>query len=253
MDDLYKVSVIIPIYNAKKTLKRSLDSVFSQVDLPDNLEEIVVVCVLNACSEEDAAEYKEIIKTAYHNSMPNDKFSCSIPSEPEKGIVPALNAGLKVASQFNSKYIFRQDADDLWHPTKMSKQLAFLESNPSVDILGTNINFVKPEIYEVTGQFSYPSKDKEIKESMLRCNNSIAHPTVAFRSSILKRVGGYDDTFPMAEDFNLWLRCIKWFNFANLPEALVDYTQSHNPNYNPLSPQIATSNAITALRYFGEK
>ena len=247
----YNVSVIIPIHNAKSTFGRSVTSVLAQENIPKNVKEIYVICVLNACSEEDAGEYSNIANSGVTRER-DERFCISLTSEPEKGIVPALNTGLGIAKRHNSKYIFRQDADDFWYPNKMAKQLEFLDTNPEVDILGTGIRFVNTS-FEPGGNFLYPETDQEIKANMLSGRNSIAHPTVAFRSSILKHTGGYDDTFPFAEDFSLWLRCIKWHKFANLGEILLDYTQNPNPNYTPLSPQIAASNAAVALRYFGAK
>ena len=247
--DSKTVSVIIPIHNAIETFGRSVTSVLTQKNIPDYVKQIYVICVLNACSENDINFYNNII----NNSQDRDeRIYISLIKESEKGIVPALNAGLVIAKKYNSDYIFRQDADDLWYPDKMSKQLEYFETHPEVDIVGTGIRFVNTS-FEPGSSLMYPEKDEEIKSHMLCGRNAIAHPTVAFRSTILKRTGGYDDSFPFAEDFHLWLRCIKWYKFANIQEILLDYTQNPNPNYNPLSPQIAASNAVLALRYFGVK
>jgi hypothetical protein len=65
------------------------------------------------------------------------------------------------------------------------------------------------------------------------------------------RVGGYDDTYPIAEDHHLWLRCIRWFNFANIPEVMVDYTSTNNPNYDAKYPLLASEAQFKSLQHMG--
>ena len=99
--------------------------------------------------------------------------------------------------------------------------------------------------------FRYPLKDNAIKSWLLTGKNAIAHPSVIFRKEILLRVGGYDDSYPVAEDHHMWLRCIKWFNFANLSETLVDYTAVHNDEYDPKYPLLASEAQFKMLDHAG--
>jgi hypothetical protein len=247
----YDVAILLPIHKiSDEMLVRSISSINNQCNLPENLNSVILAVVANAVTEEEKEHYSHII---CDNITKNGKFEVTMCLEPEKGIVPALNASIRLMNTWTApklaKYIFRQDADDFWYPTKMSKQLEFLESNPGVDILGTSIRFVDKDL-NPKETLIYPENDNEIKGHILLGQNAIAHPSVAFRSNVLKYTGGYNDTFPFAEDLDLWLRCIKRHKFHNLQEVLVDYTQCPNPEYNPLSPQIAASNATLALRYF---
>ena len=90
-----------------------------------------------------------------------------------------------------------------------------------------------------------------MKSWLLTGRNSLAHPSVVFRKSILLRTGGYDDTYPIAEDHHLWLRCVRWFNFCHIDEVLLDYNSNHNPKYDPMYPRLASESQFRTLQHMG--
>tara|TARA_B100001057_G_scaffold351973_1_gene353480 strand:- start:2013 stop:2714 length:702 start_codon:yes stop_codon:yes gene_type:complete len=226
-----KVSVVVPVKNCASTIERSVSSVLKQTY--KNFELIIID---NNCTDDTIEKVK---------SFEDDRikiFSCKVP-----GIVPALNTGLQKSS---GEYIARQDGDDYWYPEKLQKQIHILE-NSSADICGTQINIVDKDFKLVDNSFRYPLKDKPIKSWLLTGKNAIAHPSVVFRKDVLLRVGGYDDSYPIAEDHHMWLRCIRWFNFFNLPEVLVDYTAIHNPRYDPRYPLLSSEAQFKLLKHMG--
>ena len=227
-----KVSVLIPVKNCELTIEKSINSVLKQ-----SFQNFEIVLIDNNCTDKTVELAQDLAK---------DKlkvFSC-----PEPGIVPALNFGLQ---KIQTDFIARQDGDDVWYPQKLEEQISFLDNNEDIDICGTQIRLVNSDGEIIDDSFRYPTNDQEIKSWLLMGKNSIAHPSVVFRKSILLRVGGYDDTYPIAEDHHLWLRCIKWFNFANLPEVLIDYNSNHNPNYDPKYPLLASEAQFKYLKYSG--
>ena len=226
------VSIVIPVKDCEPTIEKSISSVINQT-----YQDFEVILVDNGCEDKTIELARDIGK---------DKvkvFECKTP-----GIVPALNTGLQKA-----KYdiIARQDGDDIWYPDKLEKQIKLLDNNPSISICGTQIRLISKNNEVVDEGFRYPLNDQLIKSWLLTGRNAIAHPSAVFRKSILLRVGGYDDTYPVAEDHHLWLRCIKWFNFCNLPEVLVDYTSTHNPKYDPKFPLFASESQYKLLKYSG--
>ena len=238
-----EIVVILPVHNGAKTLERALDSVVCQsIFGKEKQVSIRTYCILNGCSDGSA----EICKK-YENVHGNDKFI--ILESLTTGLVPALNLGLWEARKTGNKNILiaRLDCDDLWYPKKLEKQLEFLSKNPQVDILGTQIRMVEPELFSLSKEsVVYPTDHAEMISWMKNAWNPIAHPSVMFRASIFDRVGGYSDILPMCEDFFLWCSAAKCgYVFANLSETLVDYTSTHNPNYNPISPRLAA-------HYFGQ-
>ena len=212
-----RVSILIPLHNCEKTLRRSLDSVFEQT-----FQDFEIVAVLNNCTDDTENILKEY----------NEKFTqdihllyCSIP-----GIVPTLNTGIPHCT---SEIIARQDGDDYWYPTKLEKQVKFLDDNPIIDIVGTQLRQVDGGGVPLNQSLIHPLTDLEIKKKLLSGNNSIVHPTVVFRKHIFLQAGTYDGHYQFAEDYHLWLKCCKWYKFANLDEVLLDYTVWHNSEYDP--------------------
>ena len=214
------ISVVIPIRNAESSVKKSITSVLDQ-----EIKDLEVLCVINGTSDNT----EETIK-----SISDDRVKI-LHSDP--GIVPALNAGIRAAK---GDFIARQDADDIWLPTKLVKQINFLKNNSNIDILGTQLKIVDGK-----GTFlrnsHYPTENDQICSSVLSGVNAIGHPSVLYRRKVLDKCAGYFDLFPFAEDMDLWLRAMPWFRFANLNEELVIYQHIPNPNYNPEVPKILSS------------
>ena len=227
-----KVSVLIPVKDCENTIKSSLQSIMNQ-----SYQDFEIILVDNNCQDKTVEIAKDICK---------DKlkvFTCNVP-----GIVPALNTGLRHCL---GEIIARQDGDDVWYEDKLEKQVSFMKNNESIQICGTQIKLVDKNGNVIDDNFRYPIDDQQIKSWLLTGRNSLAHPSVVFRKEILLRVGGYDDSYPIAEDHHMWLRCIRWFNFANLTETLVDYTSVHNEKYDPKFPLLASEAQYKLLSHSG--
>lgn len=235
------VAIVMPLHNCEATVIRSLKSILHQT-----YEHYHVYCVLNNCTDDTRSVIEELIRSTKTTKI-------TITTCDDKGIVPALNTGMTLALGSLATFIARQDGDDYWHPSKLQKQVSFFKNNEDVDILGTQINLVKKDTFDLLAFSSNPIEDEECKKWLLSGQNPIAHPSVMFRSDIVNRTGLYDDLFPIAEDMWFWLKASKHYTFANLNEKLVDYTSSHNPNYTPVAPQLASHVMNQILQYFPKK
>ena len=210
------ISVILPSYNSEKTIEVSILSVLNQTY--SNLELIVV---LNGCTDKTEDVVGRISK--------EDNRLKVIHSE--KGIVPALNTGLRYAS---GDIIARQDSDDEWYNFKLEKQL---EQFANCDILGTQIDVNSSG--SIT-RSNYPLDHNGCVEWLMNSRNPIAHPSVIFKKSILDKVGGYWDIFPLAEDMDFWMRSIPFFKLKNSDFSGMKYNHVHNPKYNCNVPRIVS-------------
>lgn len=112
------------------------------------------------------------------------------------------------------------DADDLSVPDRFEKQLAVFAQNPSLSIVGGNIQEFIGTPDKCVGKRIVPEKDSDIKIYMKkRC--PMNQVTVMFRKADVEEVGGYMDWF-CEEDYYLWLRlALAGKQFANVPENLV--------------------------------
>lgn len=227
-----KVAVLLPVFNGEKTIERAVRSLLLQTYTNFRL-----VLVDNCCTDNTTSLVKKIMSD---HELPWSLLTCS-----QKGIVPALNKGLFEIMTSPADLVARLDADDTWRPTKLEKQVKFLQENPDVHIVGTHIGQIKDMVS--IGDYKYPTRDEDIKRMLFLGHNAIAHPSVVFRKEIILKTGVYDSTYPIAEDYHLWLKAATWFNFANLDEVLVDYTVSHNSAYNPKTPQACCLAMRTAL------
>ena len=158
--------------------------------------------------------------------------------EPRIGIAHALNTGLAHAE---GGYIARMDADDISHPERLAKQVAFLDVHPGIGVLGTRTTFasIMPEHRGMRAFVDWQNailspNDHYVKRFV---DAPLAHPTVMFRRELVEQYGGYD-TGPLPEDHELWLR---WMDagvrFAKLPAELLTWNDhAHrlsrtHPNY----------------------
>lgn len=135
------------------------------------------------------------------------------------GIEIALNTGLKIILKKGYKYIARLDCGDKCLQDRFKKQLLFLENNTEISLVGTNVSF-----FDEQENFLYnlkvPTDDGRIRKKMY-INAMHIHPSIMFRSSIIKQIGLYPVNYKAAEDYAFFFNVIKEFKVANINEILV--------------------------------
>jgi len=183
-----KVSVVIPAYNAEASVFQTLESLRAQTF--QSLEIIVV----NDGSTDGTLE---ILR-----NQPGIKLL----DHSHRGIVPALNDGLDAAK---GEYIARMDTDDLCHPERLEKQVAFLDSFPEIGLIGCRVAF-GGDCKQQAGYAAYVDWiNALINPEEIALNRFIespfAHPSVMFRRELFEQYGAYRDG-PFPEDYELWLR-----------------------------------------------
>jgi len=158
-----------------------------------------------------------------------------------KGLAASLNIGWR---QARGGVIARMDADDISFPDRFQKQVAFLESHPEVDVLGTAMEAVDSE-GQLSGYGYPPEWHEDIVARMYRINPFV-HPSVMMRRSFLEALGGYDERMRRAQDADLWLRGDGRFRFHNLQEPLVRYRL---PRKLPMRSILASAHAQIRSAY----
>jgi glycosyltransferase involved in cell wall biosynthesis len=132
------------------------------------------------------------------------------------GLTRALNEGVALA---RAPLIARLDADDVAMPERLARQVGFLDSHPEIGLLGTGATEVDATGREV-GRLIPPATDADIRRALIR-RNVFVHSSIVMRRQALASAGGYDATFLVAQDYDLWLRLAHVTRLANLPEPLV--------------------------------
>ena len=149
--------------------------------------------------------------------------------EGKEGIVKyypqSINRGLGEALRIGSElctgdYIFRMDSDDISDPKRFEKQILYVENNPEIDVLGTDIAEFNESIDEDMRVRSCPEKHDDIVK-MGKKRNPMNHVSVCMKKTALEKCGGYK-TLLLLEDYYLWLNMIvAGCKLANIHESLV--------------------------------
>jgi glycosyltransferase involved in cell wall biosynthesis len=127
----------------------------------------------------------------------------------------------------SGRYIAMIDGDDYCDLMRLGKQLEFLDSNPEVSLVGSNMYLID-EDNNIMGERKYPELNKDIKQNFL-LTMAIANPTVIVRRKDIEDIGLFDSRLSKAEDFDLWLRFMaKNKKMHNLQENLVYYRVKAN-------------------------
>ena len=127
------------------------------------------------------------------------------------------------------KYVALIDGDDYCDVNRFEKQIAFLERNPEISVVGSNM-FLVDEKDNIVGERKYPELPDDIRRYFLLVM-AMANPTIMTRMKDLKKIGLFDEHFSKAEDFELWLRfLVGKKKMYNLRDHLVYYRVLTNSN-----------------------
>jgi hypothetical protein len=94
-----------------------------------------------------------------------------------------------------------------------------MAAHPEVGLLGTAAREIAPS-GAVIHTLAPPCDDRAIRRALMRANPFI-HSSVMFRRALIDGLGGYDESFAVAQDYDLWLRMSRLTRLANLSEPLV--------------------------------
>ncbi len=146
------------------------------------------------------------------------KNSIVVHLQVNSGLAAALNEGLKYCS---SEYVARFDSDDICHPKRIELQMAYLECNKNIDVLGAQIREFDDNMKNCIGLRKVPLDHESIK-SFSKKRSPVNHMTVIYKKSVVNDVGGYPKLHGR-EDYGLWIKLLgDGYKFANLPDILVD-------------------------------
>jgi len=140
----------------------------------------------------------------------------SVERQPRAGLTRSLNRALARA---RAPLLARLDADDAARPERLARQYAFLVAHPEVGLLGTGAREIDVRGVEIR-LIRPPEEDLAIRHTLIRANPFV-HSTVMMRRALVEQVGGYDPSFPVAQDYDLWLRLSEVTRMANLADPLV--------------------------------
>lgn len=186
-----KVSVVIPVHNGEKYLAQAVESVLAQTHR--DLELLLV--------DDGSTDATASIIRRYADGDPRVRCLC----QENRGVAAAGNRGLEEA---RCDWAARLDADDVFLPEKIERQIAFLRRNPETKIVGTLACFInhagKPlGLVGTEGPFTPAEYDRLVREN--RPIYFVNSSTLMHRQTVLA-MEGYREAFSPAEDVDLWIR-----------------------------------------------
>lgn len=139
-----------------------------------------------------------------------------------KGLAYSLNELLEIVMPQGYEYIARMDADDISLPERLEKQIAFMETNPETECLGTWAIEINSDGSEYFRKQMPETHDGCWEQFMIR--DCMIHPTVMYRRSYIEKAGLYSlDTY-FGEDTMMWAQGFAaGCKFANVPEFLFKF------------------------------
>lgn len=207
MDSIPRISVILPVYNGERYLHQAIDSILNQTC--DDFELIIIDDASTDTTMEILDAYSDSRIVRLHN-------------QEHLGITPSLNRGLEVS---RCEHVARMDADDISLPDRLARQADYLDSHPEIGVLGSAVQVIDAggNLREI---WRYPEHHAMIRW-LLCFNDSLAHPSVMMRRTVVSGSGGYHSDFSSAQDYDLWRRLNRITRFANLGEVLL-YIRRHD-------------------------
>lgn len=206
-----QVTVIVPMFNAHRTVARALSSVFAQT-----YRRFEVIVVDDGSTDDSVAIVRE-------------QFG-------DVRVITQANAGPsaarnRAASNARGEYLAFLDADDQWHRRKLELQVSAFERFPNAALCATGPaiqSSVGPWRFDPGGALDSPDAVELVRFEQLFVNPYLGTPTVMMRREVFESCGGFDERLHGAEDVDLWLRAAYRRSAIRLRSTLVGVARAQD-------------------------
>jgi glycosyltransferase involved in cell wall biosynthesis len=219
------VTVILPCFNGEAFLKECVSSILNQT-----YQRFELIIVDDASTDNSGS----IIQ-----SFPDPRIKY-IRHEQNIGIAKSLNLATGMAK---GKYIARIDADDCVDKGRLGKQVAYLEQNRDVALVGS-VSFVMDRFSRLIDIFDYPELDKDIRV-LLFFKAPFCRATTMVRAEVVKRIK-YSTKYKYSEDYHFWFRVASKYKVGNLQEGLTA-CRIHGQNASMVHKKLQQSSTLELI------
>ena len=197
------VSVIVPVFNGESTIRSTLDSVLAQTY--GQLE----VLVIDDGSKDGTAAIVESYEDA---RLALYRFE-------NRGAHISRNRGIARA---RGKYVTFLDADDWWRADKIEKQLRQLRSHPRAGVVYSFTQYVDDRGVALHGGYEEHNEGDVLAELYVRFFLQSGSNALITRE-VIDRIGGFDESLDVCDDYDFYLRAAESFEFTLVPERQIFY------------------------------
>lgn len=200
------ISVVIPVFNGEHTIGETLQSILEQT-----FRDIEII-IINDGSQDATLDVVARIKDT----------RIKVFSYPNKGLAASRNRGLARAT---GEYISFIDADDLWTANKLEFQYRSLQENPQAAVAYSWTNYVDEQSQFLRSGLQVVAEGNVHAKLLL--NNFLENGSNALiATKILKKLGGFDESLPCVEDWDIYLRLAAHYDFVCVPVPQILYRVS---------------------------
>ena len=193
-----RVSVVIPAFNRWRLLAEAIDSVLAQ-----SYRDFELIVVDDGSTDATASELAKLASRL--------QFFVT----ERRGVSAARNLGV---SQSRGYYIAFLDSDDLWLNSKLERQTRFMDEHPEFHICQTDEIWIRNGV-RVNPRAVHQKPSGDIfSRSLELC--LVSPSAVMMTKALFDRTGGFDEAFPVCEDYDLWLRISAQHQVPLIPDRL---------------------------------
>ncbi len=215
-----KVSVVIPAYNHEKYVGEAIQSVLDQT-----FQDFELIIINDGSTDHTEAEILKFKDERIHYF-----------SQENQGLSATLNRGIKLA---RGEYFNFLPSDDAFYPGKLQIQMRIFEGDP-----GLGLVFAYPSLIDAEGKeikedpvvqwAIVPYETKEEIFPALFERNFLSAPTALIKMDCFEKVGFFDESLRYAQDYDMWMRVLKYYDTRLLKQPLVRYRwHGENLTYTP--------------------
>lgn len=197
------ISCIIPVFNGERYLREALDSILAQTYRP--LEIIV--------ADDGSTDGTAAVVASYGEKV-------TYLRRDNAGPAAARNLGVQVAQ---GEFVAFLDADDLWHPEKLARQMARFQTRPELDLCVTHVqNFWIPELQAEAARL----RDHRIMQPL----PGYVTATLLSRRTLFERIGQFNPTLEHGDAQDWFLRATEYGAVIELLSDVLLYRRLHQAN-----------------------
>jgi glycosyltransferase involved in cell wall biosynthesis len=201
------VSVVVATYNYARFLIDALESILRQT-----FSDYEVLVIDDGSSDDTAAVVQPFLadpRVHYYRTR-------------HLGQSGAKNTGIRLA---RAPLLAFLDADDLWLPDKLARQVALVGAEPELAVVHTRRLLIDEKGREL--EYEQPEMPRGLVLPELFRDNFVCFSSVLARREVVEAAGGFDERLPLAIDYDLWLRIARQHCFDHIDEPLVCYRTGH--------------------------
>jgi glycosyltransferase involved in cell wall biosynthesis len=204
-----EISIIIPAYNAERTIEETIQSVQQQT-----FQDFELIVIDDGSNDRT----KELVQNIQDERL-------QIFSYENGGLPVARNRGISHAS---GEFVAFLDADDLWTPDKLELQLAVLKQHPEAGVAYSwtyfmDVNAQKARSFLPSPQYAFAGN---VYAQLLVSDFIHSGSNTLIRKQAIEAVGGFDPALKSCEDWDYWLRIAASWHFVVVPKYQIMYRRT---------------------------